>query len=192
MDTPTLSPKLAQGHYPGTISRIPVDAHYPGTKTKFFWTVSAYNRFFQEKPGEPVKPYVVLEAIPTAYFFGLLVGITCTYTKQLTPVEEDDMNFVAREVEFALDKRKMERAAREDEERQVQAAAQAEQARLAFIGKKYEDRVKHMKSAPTLKERNDAEATLNGGDPEVLFGTKMEAFQAGYVKGYEMGKEGDK
>lgn len=175
--------KTAQGHYPGTISRIPVDAHYPGTLTRFFWSVSAYNRFFQEKDGEPAKPYVVLEAIPTPYLLGLLVGITCTYTKQLSAEEEEDMNFVAREVEFALDKRRQERADRAAEEAQVKQGALAEQARLALIGKKYEDHHAWAKAKADLKEQNDALASLKSGDPDVLFATKADAYQAGFTNG---------
>lgn len=186
------SPKLSLGFYPGSISRIPVDAHYPGTKTVFFWTVGAYNRFFQEKPGEPAKPFVVVEAIPTPYFFGLLVGITCTYTKQLTPEEEDDLNFVQRVTEVELQKRRMERALAREEEREVQSRAQAEQARLAMVGKKYEDHHAWAKARPTLTDQTKALASLKSGDPEVLFATKEEAYGAGFMNGRKSAQEGDK
>ena len=183
----------SQSNYPGQISLgDPVQA-YPGVKAKWFWTIWGYNWFFREVDGQPGHGLLVVRAEPMTYFFGLLTGILVHYTKQLTPEEEQDFLEVSREIEFAMADRRKTRQAQREQEAAIKAATDAEMTRLAQVGKKYEDRVKHMKSGTIdMKTRNDIESTLNGGDPEVLFGTKMEAFQAGYVKGYGVGKEGDR
>lgn len=180
-----MSTKTATVHYPGQISLGIRDVNYPGCAVKWFWTVRGYQKFFAEDEDKPGHGFLVVDARPSPYFFGLLLGVMVTYTKQLTHEEEADMQFVTREIDASLAKRRQERAERQDEERRVQEAATQEQARLALVGKKYEDRVKHMKAPMTIKDRNDAEAALNSGDPEVLFGSKMEAFQAGFAKGVQ-------
>lgn len=98
----------------------------------------------------------------------------------------------SREIEFAMADKRAKRRAAAEEEMKLNLMVQEEMKRLAQVGQRYEDRVKHAKVQPTIKQQNDAMAVLNSGDPEVLFANKLEAFQGGYVRGYENGKEGDK
>jgi hypothetical protein len=161
--------------------------------TRWFWSTTSYNRFFQDtQVGDP-KAYVVIEARPVPYFFGLLVGLMVTDTKQLDPGEEQDFQEVTREIEFAMADRRLKRAKAKEEQEAVQKAATAEQARLALVGQKYENRTKHMKTMPPGdQERKDMEALLNAGDPEILYGSKLEAYTAGYNLGYQTVKEATK
>lgn len=179
-----MSVKTALSTYPGTISLVPQDLNYPGCKAKFFWSVGSYNRFFTEKPGSPGHAYVVVGAAPISYFLGLLLGVMVHYTKQLTAEEEADFEMVSREIEFGMQEKRRERAQARKDAHQLDLQAQAEVARLAAIGKKYEDRVAHKKSlAPSDEEYKDVEKVLNAGDPEILFLSKEEAFKAGFVHG---------
>lgn len=177
----------AQSGYPGTISLANPAQAYPGAKAKWFWSVGAYNRFFQEKPGKPPHGMVVITAQPTPYFLGLLIGVMVQYTKQLSPEEEADMLRVTREIEFKMAEIRQEREAKAEEERRVKEATEAEMKRLAQVGAKYEERVKHARAQPTLAEQSAIMDLLNKGDPEVLFQSKAEAFAAGYVKGHQVG-----
>lgn len=179
-------------NYPGTISLGDPQQSYPGCKAKWFYTIWGYNWFFREVPGKAGHALLAVRVEPMTYFFGLLTGVLVHYTKQLSPEEEQDFIEVSREIEFAMNDRRKARREAQEKENLVKALTDQEMKRLAEVGKKYEDRVSHAKAKPTLKEQNDAMATLNSGDPEVLFYDKMDAFKAGYVKGYESGKGGDK
>lgn len=173
--------------YPGTISAALRDGQYPGCKAVWFWTVAGYNKFFTEEPGKPGHGLLVVDAQVRPYFFGLFVGVACMYTTQLSPEDAEDMTEVSRELEFAMAKRKQERAAAREEAHAVQAAANQEMARLAAVGSKYEARVKGMRAmSPSDSQRKELESMLNAGDPEVLFADKLEAFKAGYVSGHNV------
>lgn len=187
-----MSVKTELTNYPGTIQMVNTpNVDYPGVKAEFFWSIHSYNRFFQEGPGQ-AKPFVVVKAEPVSYLFGLLTGVMVHYTKQLATEEEQDFFEVTRRIEFEMAGIKAKRAEKKAEDQRVAEAAKAEQARLALVGKKYEERVKHMRATdPSTSERKNMEAALNAGDPEVLYMDKVDAFKAGYVKGYEAGKEND-
>lgn len=180
-------------HYPGTIQLVGTPAvDYPGVKAQWFWSIGSYNSFFQEGPGQ-AKPFIVVKAEPVPYLFGLLTGVLVHYTKQLAPEEEQDFHEVTRRIEFEMADIRKKRAETKAEEVSVAEAAKSEQARLAMVGKKYEDRVAHMRAmAPSDKARKDLEQALNRGDPEVLYNSKDDAFKAGYVSGYETARGGDK
>jgi hypothetical protein len=177
-------------HYPGTIQLVNTPTvDYPGVKATFFWSIHSYNRFFQEGPGQ-AKPFIVVKAEPVPYLFGLLTGVMVHYTKQLAPEEEQDFHEVTRRIEFEMADIRTKRSEKKAEEQRVAKAATEEQARLALVGKKYEERVKHMRALdPSTSERKELEAALNAGDPETLYGSHTEAFKAGYVRGYEAGKD---
>lgn len=179
----------SQLNYPGTISLGDPEQAYPGVKAKWFWSVVGYNRFFQEVPGKPGHALLVVKAQPVSYLFGLLTGVLVHYTKQLSPEEEADFLEVSREIEFGMQGRREARRAAQEQENMVAHLAQEEVKRLAGVGQRYEGSVKHARAKPTIKEQNDAMATLRSGDPEVLFATKQEAYNAGYVKGYESGSD---
>lgn len=184
----------AISHWPGHISMVNTpNVDYPGVKAKWFWSVSQYDKFFQEKEGQPAKAYIVTGVTPVPYFFGLFVGVLCHFTKQLSPEEEADNLIVTREVEFKMAELRQKRSEAMQEQRQVEHAAKEEQARLAYVGKKYEDRVAHMRSmAASNPQRKEMEKVLAGGDPDVLFLSKADAWATGYVQGHKAGKEGDK
>lgn len=171
--------------YPGTISTALRDGQYPGVRAVWFWTVAGFNRWFTEEPGKPGHGLLVTDVQVRPYFFGLLVGVAVQYTKQLSMDEQADFLETSREIEFAMQAKRIAREAARLEARQVEEAAKAEVQRLAAVGRKYEDRVKHMRSlAPSDLQRKELDATTQAGDPELLFTSKLEAFQAGFVHGH--------
>lgn len=173
----------SQMPYPGQIS-IGAPQAYPGCKAKWFWSVGGFNDFFSEKPNETPHGYLVVHHEVVPYLFGLFVGVSCMYTKQLDPQEEDDMVEVTRRIESEMfEIRKKRREAREKEEL-AKRLADEEIKRLAKVGAAYEERVSHMrKMDPGDDERKAIEKALNKGDPEVLFQSKKEAFEAGFMTG---------
>lgn len=176
--------------YPGTLSTALRDGQYPGCKAKWFWTVSSYNRFFTEKEGQPGHGLLITDVQHVSYLFGLLVGVMVHYTTQLTPKEAAYFQQASRELEFKMQEMRLEEEAKEAEAQAVNVVAQAEIQRLAAVGKKYEDRVKHRATlSPSDAERKDLDKMLNAGDPDVLFKDKAEAFAAGYVQGHRVRSE---
>lgn len=176
--------------YPGTLSTALRDGQYPGNQARFFWSVDSYNRWFTEEPGKPGHGLLITDVQCVPYFFGLLIGVMVHFTKQLAPEEQEDFLEVSREIEFGMQERRRKRALAAEEANKVQAAAKAEVERLAAVGKKYEERVKHRATlSPGDDERKSLDKTLNAGDPDVLFKDKSEAFAAGFVHGARMKSE---
>lgn len=137
---------------------------YPGATCRKFRSIKAYNRFFENNP-----QLMVINETYIPYFFNLFTAVVVMMTNQLSPEELEDMQETSRELEFAMaDRRKKKAEAREQLQKNAEAA-KAELARLAEVGRRYEARVKHMRSlTPGSKERKDVEDKLNAGDPEVL------------------------
>jgi len=137
---------------------------YPGSKCATFWSVYSYNRFFKKNDS-----LLVIDSTYIPYFFGLLTRVVVMFTNQLNEDELNDMQEVAREVEFAMAERRKKRAIHKEEQEKTNVANIAEEKRLADVGRKYEARVKHMRLLPaSSQERKDVEAKLNKGDPSVL------------------------
>lgn len=175
--------------YPGTASVALRDGQYPGVKTRWFRSIAAFDKFFNEDADKPGTGYIVVDAQVVPYFFGLFVGVSAMYTNQLSADELEDMNMVSREVEFKMADIRAARAAQREQAAAVQKATEEELKRLSQVGAKYEASVKHMRSlSPSDQERKDIERTLNSGDPEILFADKREAFNAGYLRGKEVAK----
>jgi hypothetical protein len=139
---------------------------YPGAVCKKFWSVWGYNRFFTKN-----ESMLVIDVTYVPVLLGLFTKVIVMYTNQLNEEEMADMNEVSREVEFKMAERRLERAKYKEEQSVKVSEAQTEVARLAEIGRKYEARVKHMKSlARGSKERKELTKKLNAGDPEILDG----------------------
>lgn len=172
-------------NWPGHISAQLHDGAWPGVKATYFMTTWGFNRFFREHDGKPGHGRLVVKAEAKPWLFGLVVGWVVLYTNQQSPEDMEDMEIVAREVEAKLSVIRRKRAAMRAELAAVEVAAKAEMARLANIGKKYEDRVSHLRSLPASdKVRKSMQTSLDSGDFEVLFASKEDAFKAGYVQGH--------
>lgn len=152
---------------------------YPGATCKVFRTISGYNRYFEKN-----SHLLVINDHYIPYFFGLFTMVIVMMTNQLSPDELEDMQETSREIEFKMaDRRKTKTEARE-KQAALAVATRDEVNRLADVGRKYEARVKHMRSLdPTTQERKDLEKQINRGDPEILGLTNKQdsaAYNAGH------------
>lgn len=177
-------------NYPGHISAQLRDGAWPGLKAIYFHTTKGYNKFFKEDPDKPGHGYIVVDAQPKPWLFGLIVGWSILYTNQQSPEDMEDMQLVTREVQFKLQAIRQKRAEAKAEAKLVEERAKEEVTRLANIGKKYEDRVAHLRTLPASDHvRKEIQVSLDRGDPEVMFMDKMDAYKAGYLQGIDKSKK---
>lgn len=154
---------------------------YPGVICMKFNSIKAYNKYFKDNPS-----LLVVQDHYIKTLFG--VTVIAMVTNQLKDEEMADLNEVSREVEFAMAERRKIRQEAKEKLEQEQAAKAEEEKRLATVGRKYEERVKHMKSLPVTDiARKLIEGSLNGGDPDVLFETPAVAYKVGWQAGRDSG-----
>lgn len=136
---------------------------YPGATCKKFWSIWSYNRYFKK------NSHLLVIDVHYVMFLGIWAMPVVMLTNQLNPTELAEMQEVSREIEFAMAERRAQRQKTEEENKRAEEAFKVEEKRLADVGRKYEARVKHMRSLPPgSKERKEVEAKLNAGDKDVL------------------------
>ena len=130
--------------------------YFHGSKVKFFRTLRGLNEW--ALPGNEGASTLVSEITPCNG------GYMIVYTSKLSKRDEDTIERFGREINAKIKEENDKFAAEELVRQEEQRNKEAEEKRLANVGRAYERRVSHIRGLPAgSQERKEASKLLNSG-----------------------------
>lgn len=154
---------LAKDPFPGKLMFSGPHGHMPGCRAQLLRSEKGLDVALNEWSEKPENQRCVISEIKPIGEMSVLI----IYSKHLTREEEDDLDMVSREIHMKIQENREKTARIQEEQEEKKRLLQEENARLAEVGRKYENRVKHIKTAiPVGKEQKAALKELEGGKLE--------------------------